>query len=286
MFGYVRPQTPELRVRELEMFKALYCGVCHTLGKRYGLSARFVLSYDFVFLCSLLWSPGEQPRIEQKRCPASLRKKRCVCNQNPATERAAGYGVILAYHKLRDNTDDEGFFKAMAARLAILGLSRAYKKARRGFPEYDEATKLHLKALAALENNETGTSPPPDAFADAFAALLAEAAKSEADKARRRIFESLLYHLGRWLYYADARDDLAEDIKKGKPNPLKAGNIDDEALTLTMNHSNNLCSSAFELLDETPWSDINRNVLYLGLPAVLENVLEGRHSTNSGYKNI
>ena len=291
MFGYVRPLTPELRVRELDMYKALYCGVCRTLGKRYGVSARFILSYDFVFLCSLLWPADEPLRVEQKRCPAGFRKKRCVCNKNSATERAAGYGVILAYHKLRDNASDEGVFKSLAARCAMLGLFRAYKKAKRDYPEYDSATRIHLNALERLEN---GADAPPDAFADEFAQLLAGAAKSETDAARRRIFESLLYHLGRWLYYADARDDLRDDMDKGRPNPLKAGAIDDETLEITMRHSNSLASAAFELLPETAWSEINRNILYLGLPDVLGRVLSslpgrqgtGKHKPASGYKNI
>ena len=283
MFGYVRPASPELRVRELEMFKALYCGICHTLGKRYGLSARFVLSYDFVFLCSLLWPPEEAPRVEQRRCPTGFRKKRCVCNQNSATERAAGYGVILAYHKLRDNANDEGFIRALAAKLAMLSLSRAYKKARRDYPEYDSAARLHLDALARLENSKDA---PADAFAGAFAKLLAEAAAAEADETRRRVFESLLYHLGRWLYYADARDDLLTDTEKGKPNPLKSSTIDDDALKITMRHSNNLVSAAYELLPETAWSDINRNVLYLGLPEVQARVFKGQSKLTAGYRNI
>lgn len=283
MFGYVRPASPELRVRELDMFKALYCGICHTLKKRYGVPARFILSYDFVFLCSLLWPPGEAPRFERKRCPVSFRKKRCVCNQNPATARAAGYGVILAFHKLRDNASDEGFLKSAAARFAMAGLWGAYKKAKRDFPEYDGAARVHLEALSALES---GGGAPPDAFADEFAKLLAKAAKSEEDETRRRIFENLLYHLGRWLYYADARDDLREDVEKNRPNPLRGGAVDDDALETTMRHSNSLASAAFELLPETSWSEINRNILYLGLPGVLGRVLEGKHKPGSGYKNI
>ena len=36
MFGYVRPNRDELKVRELRDYEALYCGLCHTLGKRHG----------------------------------------------------------------------------------------------------------------------------------------------------------------------------------------------------------------------------------------------------------
>ncbi|MEG2174051.1 MAG: DUF5685 family protein, partial [Oscillospiraceae bacterium] len=28
MFGYIRPWEPELKVSELDTYKAIYCGVC------------------------------------------------------------------------------------------------------------------------------------------------------------------------------------------------------------------------------------------------------------------
>ena len=36
MFGYVRPYKPELKVREYEMFRAAYCGLCWALKEKYG----------------------------------------------------------------------------------------------------------------------------------------------------------------------------------------------------------------------------------------------------------
>ena len=57
MFGYIRPQKGQLRVWEYELFRAAYCGLCHTLGKRYGPVWRFLLNYDFCYLAVLLSSP-------------------------------------------------------------------------------------------------------------------------------------------------------------------------------------------------------------------------------------
>ena len=283
MFGYVRPLTPELRVRELDMFRALYCGMCNTLGRKYGAAARLILSYDFVFLCALLWQPDERPRVEMRRCPVSVRKKRCVCNENRAAELAAGCGVILAWHKLRDNTRDDGLFSRFASRLAMAGLGRAYKKARRDFPEFDSSARERLDELSALEATENSR---PDALANAFAELLAGVAGYEAEETRARIFHSLLYHLGRWLYYIDARDDLESDIKSGAPNPLRGGKPDDTALATTLSHSNSLISAAFELLPETALSDISRNIIYLGLPNTQEQVILGTAGQKRGYRNI
>ena len=38
MFGYVRPSVRDLPEEELDRFRAMYCGLCHTLSRRYGLT--------------------------------------------------------------------------------------------------------------------------------------------------------------------------------------------------------------------------------------------------------
>jgi hypothetical protein len=53
VFGYVKAYKPELRVKEFEFYKAVYCSLCRDLGKKYGLVSRFSLSYDFTFLALL-----------------------------------------------------------------------------------------------------------------------------------------------------------------------------------------------------------------------------------------
>ncbi|MDR1065459.1 MAG: DUF5685 family protein [Oscillospiraceae bacterium] len=308
MFGYVRPFTPELRVRELELFRALYCGVCHELGRRGGFAARCVLSYDVVFLAALLWKPGEAPRVEKRRCPVSLRKKRCCVNVGSAAETAAGYGIILAHHKLLDDARDEGPLRAAAARLAMIFLGGPYKRAAREYAAFDEAARVLLRELAETEASESEDAPL-DSAADKFARLLSSAAESEAPDAERgeadgdalrRTRSNLLYHLGRWLYLLDARDDFAEDEEKRRPNVLRRRGLgdhelglddyelglDDYELGLTLTHSNNLAASAFELLPESEWSGIVRNVLYLGLPSAQERVFAGEWKRRRGYHAI
>ena len=36
MFGYVRPSLARLTEEERRQYNALYCGLCHLLGQRYG----------------------------------------------------------------------------------------------------------------------------------------------------------------------------------------------------------------------------------------------------------
>ncbi|HQQ40586.1 MAG TPA: DUF5685 family protein, partial [Clostridia bacterium] len=46
MFGYIRPLECELKVREQAEYRAFYCGLCKTIGRRYGTLERLTLSYD------------------------------------------------------------------------------------------------------------------------------------------------------------------------------------------------------------------------------------------------
>ena len=66
MLGYVTCEKAELKVREYELYSAYYCGVCKSIGARYGQLARTVLSYDSVFLSMLLDGvSGKAPGVEE-----------------------------------------------------------------------------------------------------------------------------------------------------------------------------------------------------------------------------
>lgn len=50
MFGHVEANLADLSEEEQKRYRAAYCGLCHTLGKRHGFLARFTLTYDLTFL--------------------------------------------------------------------------------------------------------------------------------------------------------------------------------------------------------------------------------------------
>ena len=115
MFGYVRPPLAELGAEETERFRRIYCGLCHTLGRRHGSAARFILNYDFTFLAILLSEPREgEP--ERGRCLASPVRARTFQPPSPALEVAADESVILAYWQLRDGVADHGAAGAAPSR--------------------------------------------------------------------------------------------------------------------------------------------------------------------------
>lgn len=276
MFGYVRADRSRLSDEAWARYQGAYCGLCHCLKARYGFKARFILQYDFVFLCLLLEASEDVRPTCQRRCAAHPVKPRPCLEASPTMELCADESVILAYDKLLDGVADEGFFQGLGCRLGAFFLKGAYQKARAAQPGFD----AHAKAcLAQLDELEREGSAQLDRCADAFARLLSGAAgetgKAQLDRPRGQ----LLYHLGRWIYLIDALDDLDEDIKRGRYNPVAArfGNdVDRDYLTTTMSHSLALCQSAFQLLPRNGWSDILENILYAGLPGVQALVLAGK----------
>jgi len=277
MFGYVRPAKPELKVREWEAYQAAYCGLCHTLKKRYGVIPTFFLNYDFTFLAMLLSPGGQVPKTEKKRCIACPHKKKCVLSGNEGLDVAADESVILTYHQLRDAVLDKGFWKGTAARGLSLLLKPAYRKAAGLRPEFDRVVRENLERLASLEKEH---SPSLDAPADTFAEILRAAAPPRGDALHDRSMEQLLYHVGRWIYLVDAWDDLQSDRENGNYNPLlyrwgDEPEAHEEEFRITLSNSINLSISAFNLLEFGCWEPILGNILCIGLPAVEEAVFRG-----------
>lgn len=276
MFGYVRPVREELKCKDFDLYRATYCGLCRTMRKRCGLLAPMVLNFDFTFL-ALLLAPEEGERLKSNcRCHVMPLRRRCMCQMSPGLELAADESVILAYWQLRDKVQDEGFLRGLPARAVSLLLHPGYRRAANRRVDFVRVVTEQMKKLHRLE--EEGC-PSIDRPADTFARLLQAAAPKSGEESRDRAMEQLLYHLGRWIYLVDARDDLDTDREKGNYNPVALRYPDqpcDEALMLTLNHSLNLMRSAGALLCLGRQEALVQNVLDFGLPMIQQAVFDGR----------
>ena len=278
MFGYVRPALDKLDKENRNRFQSAYCGLCHTLGRRYGLTARLFLNYDLTFLAMLL---GKTCGSSRRHCMVHpIRKRPCAC-QSEALDTAADLSVILLWWQLQDGIADHGFFGGLKYRAASVLLRRAYRKAKKLQPAFDASTQELLSQLAKLERESCDA---PDLPADCFARLLAEASRAEKDETRQRVLSHLLYHLGRWIYLVDAADDLQKDLKHGCYNPLALryahsdGVLTEESrlqLGQTLDQSILQMAAAYELADFGEYSEVIRSVVYEGLYLVGGAVLDG-----------
>lgn len=279
MFGYVRPPLQLLPTEEAERFRRMYCGLCHTLGERYGLAARFILNYDFTYLAILL-APPEEGVLSEGRCAVKGFQKKAYRSSDAAMELAADVSVILAYWQARDGVADHDWFHGLKYRSISAVLEPAYRKAKSFRPAYDETVRCQLACLSQLEAEKCSSI---DRAADAFASLLGTASQEVKDPVRQRVLEQLLYHLGRWVYLVDAADDLKKDRASGNYNPialrfsLTDGNWTPEArqeFTATLDHSIHMIATAFELWDFGVWTPILQTTIYAGLFRVGKAVLD------------
>jgi len=273
MFGYVRPVRAELKCKDFDLYRAAYCSLCRCLRQRYGVVSTIFLSYDCTFLTLLLWEPEVGMTPCSGRCCANPFLKRPMCEDNEALHRAADVSVILAWWKLQDSIRDDKLPDRTKSRCLSWLMRSSYRKAARNAPEFDHTVRTCLAELSQLE--EAG-STSIDQTADAFARLLQSAVPQE--NAQARVIGQLLYHLGRWIYLADARDDLAEDLSDDRYNPVAARygkEGDDDALALTMDHSLDQMAAAFHLGSFGCRTPILENIIFLGLPLVQRCVFDG-----------
>ena len=289
MFGYVKPYNPELRVRELEEYKAVYCGLCKQLGRSFGVFARFTLSYDFAFLAMLKTALDREicPETERCACIAHPFCKRIRVRENAAMQMAARAAMISVYYKLLDDREDEGFFRRIGAALLLPFAKRARRKAL-AFADGAAADEAAAKMSAAQAQLEAEKCQIPDAAAEPTANFLAAVLKNcAATSEQAAVLERFGYLLGRYVYLCDALDDLEDDRRRGRYNPFlyaggEAAITAKNALFLTTAE----LSDDFDLLELHRYEGILENIIRIGLRAEvirIEKKLKGgdKHGTES-----
>ena len=123
MFGYVKALTPELKVKEFELYRSVYCGLCHHIKKR-GSFMTFSLSYDFVLpsLFSLAFTDVESISFKKKRCLAHPLRKRKVIDGGENMQAVADAAILLVYYKLLDDNTDKD--EKLGKKIYITGKGR------------------------------------------------------------------------------------------------------------------------------------------------------------------
>lgn len=270
MFGYIKIAKPELKIKEYETYKAVYCTLCRTLGKDYGIWTRFTLSYDFTFLSLLNMSLSDVcDEAERKRCVCNPLKKCNYCKNDDKIKMPAAAAMIMVYYKLLDNIKDEKGIKKIGF-IALKPLfSHAHKKAARLYPQVEEIISRYISEQSAIESeNCAELDRAADPTAKALSALLQLCSE---DLTQKRVLDRLGYCLGRYIYILDAARDLPEDIKSGSYNCLKASLEGDpekfarDRAAPQLYFCVNEAGKAFELLDIKKYRTILGNIIYLGL---------------------
>ena len=283
MFGYIRTDTPEMRVRENEYYRAVYCGLCKAQGKCTGQCSRFTLSYDVVFLALLRMAvTGEKPTFKSGNCIAHPFKKRAYAEFCDSLAYCSYAYAILAYGKNIDDLYDEKGGKRLKARLAKPFTAHMRKKAlKKNFKELDESVREGLRLLSETEKEKMASVDVP---AERFGEIMSDILSYGLEGTDAKIMKNIGKHLGRWIYIIDAADDLAEDLERKRYNPFAClyGNQpltpeQRESVAVSLKLELMSAEPAFDLLDFDEIPDIEgiiHNIIYSGMPDVAERVLE------------
>ena len=216
MFGYVKPLSKELLVKDYEFYKATYCGICRAMKKHTGVLSNVTLSYDSVLLAlvRMLYVPDSEISAGMRRCIAHPLKKRCMLNENSAIEYTARAFAILTYHKALDDLRDEGLGKRIALGAVKPIISSGAKRA--DIKDIADICKIKLAAINELEDKMVASVDEP---AHLFGELLGEIFASGIPEKESVVPREFGYRLGRFIYAIDAAEDYDEDRKSGKYNP-------------------------------------------------------------------
>lgn len=280
MYGYITPIKNELSQADFCLYRSFYCGMCVATKHMFGQLPRLATNYDMAFLSVLLCDYAqENVAFYTCRCICNPKKKAVVC-QNGLFEKLTALNVLLAYQKANDDVLDGGGLKKRFARRV---LKKHYLRAAAMLPEADGIVRAEYERLRALEKqNAQGV----DRVADCFASMMQKLGKSITGDADERLGR-LLYNVGKFVYLADALDDVDEDFRKKRYNPLLAALggyenrrqfIEDHRaeLTFMLASTVNRAIECFNAIEFKGAHDLLKNVLCRGLREKCTALLESK----------
>lgn len=258
MFGYVIANEIDLTEEERSRYRGFYCGLCRTLGERYGQLSRLGLTFDLTFLVIMLSSLYEpEESTGEKACPMHPFKKSSYI-QNKFTDYCADLTVALTYYKCLDDWQDE---KKPTRKVYADILRKSFEEVRDRRPRQCEVIDRCIAELSEIE----GSGGSADEAAGCFGRLMAELFVYEEDfwAEAMRAFGNCL---GQFIYLLDAAVDLEEDKKRGEYNPwLCAGTVEEDKIVETLDILMGKATAIFAKLPLVQDEHIMKSALFAGV---------------------
>lgn len=274
MFGYVKIYKPELKVKDYEAYKAVYCSLCRQMKKDYGIFAPLTLNYDFTLLALTRMAFSEEcPGFKSGRCEYNPLKKcqKCI-NGTAELEFAAASAMLMCYYKVQDDIEDSSFFKSLAKRLLKPYFAIKRKKAMK---KYAEADAVIAKAMAEQIEIEREKTESIDAAAHPGAAAMGELLKIGFAGETAEELQRFGYLTGRWVYFADALDDMESDRKTNSYNVFNNISKEEakEKAVKVLNLTAGELARQLEEMKPKRFKEILENIVFDGTEACVNTIL-------------
>ncbi len=289
MFGYIMPERAHLYMKDLDLYRNFYCGICKSMGRQFSQKARFTINYDITFLAVLVHNYlGVDVEFEKLKCVTKpFNKTRQMVKGNDLTDKFASINVILAYFKLQDDEIDD-----KKSKIARKMFESSKRKADKVTPNISDIVEKHYENLRQCEKQNLDSL---DRVADCFATMMKEIGKEIVQDKFTEEFGRLCYFIGKWVYLIDALDDFDDDVKDGNFNPFKAKFKDilsktelltkfEQDITFTMATTAKSIISAFESVKFAFNKDLISNIIQRGIPLMTRGVLKGEQCNRNYLK--
>ena len=278
MFGYVRYDLPNLYIKDLMLYRALYCGLCKGIASSCGQRARMGLTYDVTFLSALLHNiTGTDVKVEKQNCFEHAIKKRPIAVVDGLTEELGALNTVLVYYKLTDDVADGGKGRGKRG-----WFRKGFKRAKKRYPELVRIVEDYMREQSSAEKSKVAS---PDMAADPSAKMMRTLSVHFLKEGANEATGELFYALGKWVYLIDALDDYDKDRKKKQYNPFVLSYGCGSRAELMEKYGEDVRF----LFDTTFFSmreglakvkfhfnrDLTDNVILLGIPAETERVMNG-----------
>ena len=281
MFGYLKLDKDELRLKDIKKYQSIYCGLCNSLRKEYGILYAMFLTYESVFLyfyLSLVF--GKKDKVEiVTRCPLNPLIKKRIILDDEIMEYVAFINILLVEIKCRDDINDEdSIVKKILDNIICKNIRFVQNKEKheelvvkieRIIELFGEKEKMHCSIDECM-------SPMGDFLQCIVSHFLH--IKGLTDNISIE-YISIANCLGKWIYVIDAFDDMEEDIRNDSFNPLLKIKENDESEDYRQKVARIMLqmisidiNKKFEQL-EIQDCEIVENILKYGLQKTLKRIL-------------
>lgn len=284
MFGYLKIDKMELRLKDIIHEKKYYCALCGGLGQHIGLGFRMFVSFDVTVFLHLFDLICEDKQEISVRCPLHpFQKKRTVRISGTAWKFCSFLNAYWVYIKLMDDINDS---KAAAFfRKGQLRFFRKNKKIKALFSEYQsiiDKTETILADFSTAEKNaEIGDF---DALCNIMGDLYGTVCYEFCpDASLKDLFYKIGFIMGRWIYLSDAVDDYPKDKKKKNMNPIYFMPDYDKNydflpdISKIMEYMQKELKKCFLCLPDSYQKTILLNVAMFGMPGTFRHIIHMRY---------
>ena len=280
MFGNVKPAKSQMTIGQYTDYRAYYCGLCKSMGKRYAGLCNLGLSYEAVFIAIIVSAMSDDAvYLKRQRCIVHPFTKSPMVVHNSSVDKAAALNVLLLYNKIKDDIRDDG---GIISRLAKIWFKRPYTRAAREDTQTDSIIASKLDELNMLEE---GLCDVIDMAAQPFAEMMGELALKVMPDGGNDIYW-FGFFMGKWLWVIDAFADIKKDHESNSYNPFILANkglTADDVIASSRDDAQFLLEGALteigRLYDKLPIKrnkEILENIIFVGMPKRTQEVLSGQ----------